>query len=346
MDPQTRQQIDVVLGWMGYSLSYTEQDVRTSAAAPALSPPRARQYTAPGDAPAAPRPTSGSAGNRPDARTVARQMLEAFVEGVRVCARLAAHPNLRMRMYDDLDRALEALETRVRQLNPMRALRRARAALVAKTAEADVRIARIWWPDKEREDKDMDVIASRPAAPPDPTLAAELDPVRPVPVSEPLARYRTEASNRSVEAPTSPSVPIEVPLTPDDPILSTVQSRDLPETFDPPAASSPSSNLTDSVSEPFSDGRDDRPWFVRWLSSLSFLRRRETRVPSLFDRSLDLDTTSQAAEHTAPEEPQNPENFANLDPRERLQKMLDSGLDTTPTEDEIEALTRRRPREL
>ena len=47
MDPQTRQQIDVVLGWMGYSLSYTEQDARTSAAAPPLTAPPVHDSTQP-----------------------------------------------------------------------------------------------------------------------------------------------------------------------------------------------------------------------------------------------------------------------------------------------------------
>ena len=341
-----------------------------------VADPRARQYIAGGDAPEAPRRDAGSVGNRPDARIVLRQMLEAFSEGLLVCGQLYARlanatyqyasrrleefrdpvrtgqdgryndtrPTLRMRMDDGFERALDALETRARELSPMAALRRARAALTAKAAEADVRIARIWWPDKEREDKDMDVIAPQPVAPPDQSQAAELDPVRPVPVPEPVVKFRTEAPRRRFEAPTSPAAPTVVaPLPPSDSISLTVQSRDLPDTFDPPEASSPSSDLTDNESEPSSDpDRDDRPWFLRVLSLLSFLRPRETRVPSVFDRSLALDTASDdaASEHARPEEPE------GLDALERRERMLNSSTDAPLTEDELEALSRRRPREL
>ena len=115
---------------------------------------------------------------------------------------------------------------------------------------------------------------------------------------------------------------------PSEPTPLVTQSRDLPDTFDPRAASSPSSDLTDALSEPFADtDRDDRPWFLRWLSALSLLWRRETRVPSLFDRACN-------------------EQPGSMDTLDRLERMLNSSADARPTEDEIEALTRRRPREL
>ena len=162
MNPQTRQQIDSLLGWIGYSLSYTEQNGSTVLGGGALADVRARQYSSGDDA--SERRTAGSAGDRPDARVVVRQMLEAFAEGLLVCARLAARlalatyryaserledlrdpdrtsqggpygdtrPTLRTRMDAGLERALDALESRVRTLSPMPALRRARAAFVAK----------------------------------------------------------------------------------------------------------------------------------------------------------------------------------------------------------------------
>lgn len=115
---------------------------------------------------------------------------------------------------------------------------------------------------------------------------------------------------------------------PSEPTPLVTQRRDLPDMFDPHAAPSPSSDLTNNVSEPFADtDRDDRPWFLRWSSVLSFLWRRETRAPSVFDRSRD-------------------EQLEGVNTLDRLERMLSSSADARPTEDEIEALARRRPREL
>ena len=143
MDPRTRQQIDSMLGWMGYSLSYTEEDARTLVDGRALATGRTRQYPVGGGVPEAPPRTTGSAESRPDAKIVLWHMLQAFAEGLWVCARLSARlvlaayryagqrfeelrdpdradqngryndtrPTLRVRIDDGLEQALEALET-------------------------------------------------------------------------------------------------------------------------------------------------------------------------------------------------------------------------------------------
>ncbi len=363
MDPRTRQQIDSMLGRMGYSLSYTEEDARTLVEGRALATGRTRQYPVSGGVPEAPPRTTGSAESRPHAKIVLWHMLQAFAEGLWVCARLSARlvlaayryagqrfeelrdpdradqntrPTLRMRIDDGLEQALEALETRVRALSPMPTLRRVRAAFAAKRAEAYVRIDRIWWPEEEREQEreseDMDV-----SAPQEPGQVAELDPVRLTSPPEPVARLKTETGNVFDKATVEPLRP------PSEPRPVTVQSHDVREGSDPPAAAQSSGDLAENVTEPvFAPDRDDRPWFLRWSSLFSFLRRRETRLPSVFDRSLDLDTASDdpVLEDAAPEEPE------GLKPLEWLERMLDSNGDTPPTEDEIEALSRRRPREL
>ena len=158
-----------------------------------------------------------------------------------------------------------------------------------------------------------------------------------------MERLGTETPGRRFEAPIAPEVPsLEPPLPPSEPTASADQGRDLPETSDPPDAALDSSDLTEDPGESCSDVEGaDQPWFVRWSSRLSSLRRRETQVPTLFDRSLDLDTT---AEPAAPAlDP--PDEAEDVNALQRLERILNSR--TTPlTEDEIEALRRRRPPEI
>ena len=326
INPQTREQIDSVLGWMGYSLSYTEGDAGTFVDGPAPADLRTRRNSTTRHQPEASRRVAGSAGNRPDARVVVRQMLEAFAGGLWVCAQLSVRlavamykyasqrlkelrdpdrasqdgpyndtrPTLRMRMDEGLERVLDALETRARALSPMPALRRGRAALLARAVEADVRIARIWWPDKEREDEGMDVTASHPVASPEPLEAAELRPIHPVSLPKPAVRLGTETRGNIFDTSTVVVESTEAERRPTrDSTPETAQGLGLSETLEPSAASPRTSEVTDDVVAASSESdREDRPWFLRWSSLLSFLHRRETRVPSVFDRSLDLDTGS------------------------------------------------------
>ena len=296
-----------MLGRFGHSLSYTEKEAHTVSDGPPRADLRTPQHIAGCDALEAPWWTSGSAGDRPDTIVIVWHMLEAFVEGLQVFARLSARlvlsmfryagqrvedfrdpdrtgqdgpfddtrPGLRLRMDDRLEAVLNALETRVQACSPIPALRRVGGAFATRTA--DVRIARIWWPEEEREDEDMNVTALPPPSDPTPLVA---------------------------------------------------QNLDRPDGFDPPAASSSSSDQTNSAGEPLTDtDQDDRPWFLRWSSVFSFLWRRETHVPSVLDRSSD----------------EQPEGVTTLD---RLERLLSASADARPTEDEIEALARRRPREL
>ena len=171
MEPHTRRRLDTVLGWMGYSLSYTEQNSTALAGGPTPDNIRASRATV---APrtAMPVSTRQSAASTFDRRQAAMQMLEAFAEGLQVCARLAARfvragylytservrehrdrddarlsasdtavrLSMRERLDESLERVLDALETRVLSLSPMPAFRRARAAWVA---GANARIDRI-----------------------------------------------------------------------------------------------------------------------------------------------------------------------------------------------------------
>lgn len=368
MNPQTREQIDSVLGWFGYSLGYTEQHAQTTVDGPALPDVRARQYR-PSDE--APKPLPRSTYSVRD-----------FAEGLLVCARFSARlaiatyhyagqrledlrdperarrngpydvprPTLRTSLDAGLERVLDALETRVQALdletrvqalNPMSALRRARTALVEKASVVDLRIARIWWPDKER-DEEMDVIASQPIAPPKPAQTAEVHPVRLTSRPEPVARPSTETRGNIFDAAAVEAVP-----PPSEPTAVIVQSPNVSEVPDPPAASSTSSDLTSDRTDDvdhlsFDSDRDDRPWYVRWMSPLFFLRPRKSRVPSLFGQSVDLDTSSSdPVSHDAA-----PDESEGVNALGRLERMLDSSANTPPTEAEIEALTRRRPRQL
>ena len=172
MEPHTRRQLDTVLGWIGYSLSYTEQDSTALAGAPMLGDVRASRATV------APR-TAVTVSSREraastlDRKPAAMQMLEAFAEGLQVCARLTARfvragylyisqrvreyrdrdeaiqsasdhivrPTVRERLDESLERVLDVLETRAVALSPMPAFRRARAAFIARANERVDRIA-------------------------------------------------------------------------------------------------------------------------------------------------------------------------------------------------------------
>ena len=172
MEPHTRRQLDTVLGWIGYSLSYTEQDSTALAGGPMLGDVRASGATV------APR-TAVTVSSREraastfDRKQAAMQMLEAFAEGLQVCARLTARfvragyrytsqrvreyrdrdeaiqsasdhivrPSVRERLDEGLERVFDVLETRAVALSPMPAFRRARAAFVARANEQVDRIA-------------------------------------------------------------------------------------------------------------------------------------------------------------------------------------------------------------
>ena len=172
MEPHTRRQLDTVLGWIGYSLSYTEQDSTALTGGPMLGDVRASRATL------AP-PTAVTVSSREraastfDRKQAAMQMLEAFAEGLQVCARLTARfaragylytsqrvreyrdrdeaiqsasdhivrPSIRERLDEGLERVLDVLETRAVALSPMPAFRRARAAFIARANERVDRIA-------------------------------------------------------------------------------------------------------------------------------------------------------------------------------------------------------------
>ena len=172
MEPHTRRQLDTVLGWIGYSLSYTEQDSTALTGGPMLGDVRASRATL------APR-TAVTVSSREraastfDRKQAAMQMLEAFAEGLQVCARLTARfaragylytsqrvreyrdrdeaiqsasdhivrPSIRERLDEGLERVLDVLETRAVALSPMPAFRRARAAFIARANERVDRIA-------------------------------------------------------------------------------------------------------------------------------------------------------------------------------------------------------------
>ena len=166
MEPHTRRQLDTVLGWIGYSLSDTEQDSRALAGGPMLGRVRGSRATvAPQTAVAV--SSRERAASTFDRKQAAMQMLEAFAEGLHVCARLTARfvraghlytsqrvreyrdrdeaiqsasdhivrPTVRERLDESLERVLDVFETRAVALSPMPAFRRARAAFVARANE-------------------------------------------------------------------------------------------------------------------------------------------------------------------------------------------------------------------
>lgn len=298
-----------MLGRFGYSLSYTEREARTVADGSPRAALRTPQRMTGCDALEAPRGTSGSAGDRPDTRVVVRHMLEACVEGLQVCARLSARLVLSMFRY--AGQRIEDFRDpdRTGQDGPFNDTRpglrlRMDDRLEAVLSALETRV-QAWSP----------IPALRRVGSSFAARAAESD-VR-------IARIWWPKEEREDEDMTATALP-----PPTDPTSVAAQNLDRPDEFDPPAASSPSSDLTHSVGEPLTDtDQNDRPWFLRWSSVLSFLWRRETHVPSVLDRSSD----------------EQPEGVTTLD---RLERLLSASADARPTEDEIEALTRRRPREL
>jgi len=172
MEPHTRRQLDTVLGWIGYSLSYTEQDSTALAGGPLLGDVRAPQATV-AARPATSVPSRKGATRTVDRKQAAINMLEAFAEGLQLCARFAAQfvraaylytvqrvreyrdrdeaiqsasdrivrPSVRERLDESLEWVLDALETRALALSPMPAFGRARAAFVAGANERIDRMA-------------------------------------------------------------------------------------------------------------------------------------------------------------------------------------------------------------
>lgn len=448
MNPQARRQVDTVLGWVGYSLSYTEQDAGALASGPALEQVRSHHASARADSPGSALGTPAVAGNTSDARLVLGHMLEAFAEGLYVCAGIAARfvsatyrycgqllreymnrdddrrghddpmrPTLRVRIDEGLERALDVAETRVRALSPMPAVRRARTSLAVEAADrmdritdrgsqfattlsparafdrtkgalrakvakvndrvatliragsrpsgtereevsqptdasADLRIARIWWPEKEREDEDMSIAASRagaqaeaPAPVVEPTA---VNPTHSALTAETVVEFRVETPRPQLEESSSsagPSADAEPRLSEPAPVAS-VENPYLLETVESSTGISSSIDPIDSTDpaeaaiESFSDVEsDDRPWFLRW-SFFSFLRPRETRAPSLLGQSSEDDVTGVAASDGAVSEPESDRSIT----LERLEKMLDSSRDNAPTEAELKALSERGPR--
>ena len=171
MSPQTRRQVDTVLGWVGYSLSYTEQDAEALASGPALEQLRIGQGAARMDSPATGLGNPSVAGHTSNARIVLGHVLEALAEGLSVCAGTAARfvratyryggqllqdyrsrdhdrhdhadpmrRTLRVRVDECLERSLDVAETRARALSPMPVVRRARTAFAVAAADRMERI--------------------------------------------------------------------------------------------------------------------------------------------------------------------------------------------------------------
>lgn len=451
MTPETRRQVDTVLGWVGYSLSYTEQDAGALASGPALEQVPSHHASARVDSPASALGTPDAAGNTSNARLVLVQMLEAFAEGLYVCAGVAARfisatyrycgqllreymnrdddrrghggpmrPTLRVRIDEGLERVLDVAEARVRALSPIPAVRRARTAVAVEAADrmeritdrgsrlattlsparafdrtkgalrakvakvndsaaalmragsrpsgtereeesqpadasADLRMARIWWPEKEREDEDMSIAASRAEAQAEaPAPVVEPIVVNPTLTAETVVEFRVDTPRPELKESSSsagPSADAPPPLSEPAPVapVETLSLLDTTESSTGISSSIDSIGPTDPIEpaeaaiESFPDVEsDDRPWFLRWSSFFSFLRPRETRAPSLLGQSPEDDVADVAASDGAVSEPE-PERSIAL---ERLEKMLDSSRDNAPTEAELKALSERGPRYL
>lgn len=92
MTSQTRQQLDTVLGWIGCSLSYTEQDPAALVDFPVLGDLHTPRDTSSGQPSVSARRMPGSVANTSDAKRV-MQMLEDCAEGLQVCARRPRVPS-------------------------------------------------------------------------------------------------------------------------------------------------------------------------------------------------------------------------------------------------------------